>query len=112
MPLGRKTALERPVTFPVRISKRNVRDGRGAEMLHIPMTRGGIANYLGLMVDIVSRNFTKLKVSRTIRLYSNSEVEILGRCRLESIAEEGTALFHRSAISVQPLIDFDQHAQF
>ncbi len=87
MSLGRKSALEKLATFLQRISRRSEQAGRDAGVLHLPMTRCDIADYLGLTIETVSRNFTKLKVSRIIRLASNSEVQILDPQQLEMIAE-------------------------
>lgn len=85
--LGRKSAMEKLATFMVRIVMRNKRNGIDSNSIHLPMTRSEIADYLGLTVETVSRNFTKLKESTVIRLCSNSVVEVLDVSRLEAIAD-------------------------
>lgn len=85
--LGRKSAMEKLATFLLRISHRNEREGIDDALLHLPMTRAEIADYLGLTVETVSRNFTKLKLSQVIQLISNSEVQIIDRDLLKETAQ-------------------------
>ncbi|MBX2880589.1 MAG: helix-turn-helix domain-containing protein [Granulosicoccus sp.] len=85
--LGRKSAMEKLATFLLRISRRNARHGRDPLQLQLPMTRAEIADYLGLTVETISRNFTRLKLSAVIHLESNSAVRILDLDELESVAE-------------------------
>lgn len=85
--LGRKSAAEKLATFLVRIARRGASVGQASDTIQIPMKRCEIADFLGLTIETVSRNFTKLKVSRVIRLKSNSEIEILDRAMLEAIAD-------------------------
>ena len=85
--LGRKSATEKLATFLVRIARRGAAVGQASNTIQIPMKRCEIADFLGLTIETVSRNFTKLKVSRVIRLKSNSEVEILNPAMLEAIAD-------------------------
>ncbi len=85
--LGRKSAHEKVATFLLRIARRNEREGANACDLHLPMKRSEIADYLGLTIETVSRNITKLKASNCIRLNSNSRVEVLDMDLLESYAE-------------------------
>jgi len=87
MALGRKTAAEKVASFLLRVARRRVAVGQPADVIQIPMKRSEIADFLGLTIETVSRNFTKLKVSQVIHLRSNSEVEILDMQMLESIAE-------------------------
>lgn len=85
--LGRKSAMEKLATFLVRISKRNERAGTDATSLFLPMTRAEIADYLGLTIETVSRNMTKLKLAHVIRLETKSSVTVLDSERLMNIAE-------------------------
>ena len=85
--LGRKSAAEKLATFLVRIARRGAAIGQASDTIQIPMKRCEIADFLGLTIETVSRNFTKLKVSRVIRLKSNSEIEILDPAMLEAIAD-------------------------
>lgn len=85
--LGRKSALEKVATFLLRISRRNQRENRDETRLFLPMTRAEIADYLGLTIETVSRNITRLKTSGLIRLESKNKVQILDIDQLEDLAE-------------------------
>lgn len=85
--LGRKSAMEKLATFLLRIARRNEQVGLDGTTVHLPMKRADIGDYLGLTIETVSRNLTKLKVSRVIQLKSNSEIRILDRAALELMAE-------------------------
>lgn len=87
--LGRKSAREKVATFLLRISRRNEREGIDATQLHLPMTRAEIADYLGLTIETVSRNFTKLKVAGVIGLPSSTLVQVNDIDRLELFADGG-----------------------
>lgn len=84
--LGRQTASERLAGFLLRATLRQACPEAPAAVVSIPMKRGEIADFLGLTVETVSRNFTRLRMAGVIRLRANSEVEITDRQRLESIA--------------------------
>ncbi len=83
MLLGRKTALEKVSSFLLYLSKLS---GTGYNSVHVPMTRGDIADYLGLTVETVSRSLTTLKCRNVISLPSNEEIRFLDRRRLEELA--------------------------
>lgn len=60
--LGRKTAREKIATFIVMFAQRSRLDEPGmAGKVYLPMTRDQIANYLGLTLETVSRQFNALK---------------------------------------------------
>lgn len=81
--LGRRSAIEKLAGFLLRASER----AAGAQVITLPMRRGDIADYLGLTIETVSRNFTRLRVAQVIRLMSHhGEVCILDLDRLEAIA--------------------------
>jgi len=84
--LGRKSAIEKVATFLVRIARRNKREQKDECALHLPMTRAEIGDHLGLTIETVSRNITKLKTSGLIRLESKSRVEVLDMEQLEELA--------------------------
>ena len=93
--LGRKTARERIASFLLTLSDRAVRRGRPGNPVDLPMTRGDIADYLGLTTETVSRSFTQLKTERVIALKGNHGVEILDLDALVEIAgidERSTAM--------------------
>lgn len=85
--LGRKSASEKVAGFVLRLSRRSAAGGGEAGRVSLPMTRGDVADFLGLTIETVSRNLTKLRVSRVIRLVSTSVIEILDPERLAALAD-------------------------
>lgn len=85
--LGRKSALEKVATFLLRISRRNQREDNDEGLLHLPMKRAEIADYLGLTIETVSRNITILKKTGIIHLESNTVVRITDMSQLEDLAD-------------------------
>lgn len=59
--LGKKTAEERLASFLLNLSTRYEERGFSPREFHLPMSRGDIANYLGLAVETVSRVLTRLQ---------------------------------------------------
>ncbi|WP_353227396.1 Crp/Fnr family transcriptional regulator [Novosphingobium sp.] len=91
MLLGRKTASEKIATFLLDMSDRfgNV----GCTTLHVPaqrftlpFSRQQVADLLGLTIETVSRQFTRLKIDRVIGLPSRREVEVIDRHALTELA--------------------------
>lgn len=83
--LGRKNAGERIASFLIEMSDRLVpqtfsigADGAGVE-LELPFSRQQIADILGLTIETVSRQFTKLKAEGVIDLPSRRAVAIIDR---------------------------------
>lgn len=74
--LGRKTALERLASFLTDLSRRAKRRGDPEALLDLPMTRGEIADYLGLTTETVSRGMSKLKARGLVSLPSLHSVEL------------------------------------
>jgi len=70
--LGRKTARERLASFLVARAVAPVRclgrEPEPAEAVDLPMTRSDVADYLGLTIETVSRQLTRLKARDAIRL--------------------------------------------
>jgi CRP-like cAMP-binding protein len=58
-------------------------------VLKLPMTRGDIADFLGLTLETVSRAFSRVKSLGVIRLPSAQEVEIRDIERLKALAGAG-----------------------
>lgn len=97
--LGRKSAGERLASFLLELSERLVIPGcahvpvdlggehRAADRFTLPFSRQQIADVLGLTIETVSRQFTRLKADGAIDLPSRREVLIRDRALLE--AESG-----------------------
>ena len=80
--LGRKAASEKVASFLLLMADQQ---GTGDEVA-VPMSRGDIADYLGLTTETVSRTFTKLKTLGLIGLPTPNHVEIRDRDQLEDFA--------------------------
>jgi CRP/FNR family transcriptional regulator len=91
--LGRKSASEKVASFLIELSDRLAPltcEGEGdgiAARFHLPFSRQQIADVLGLTIETVSRQFTRLKTEGLIDLPSRREVVIANRHAL--IAEAG-----------------------
>ncbi len=82
MVLGRRTANERMAALILDLAER-----QGDERLvHLPMQRYDIADYLGITFETVSRILRVLK-DRAIRLRSISEIEILDLAALQDMCD-------------------------
>lgn len=97
--LGRKTAEEKLASFLVLLAKRSLltRCDRGAgatrsAVFDLPLTRADIADFLGLTIETVSRQLTKLKAQGAIRLTGNRTVEVPDSVLLQHIAGQDSLL--------------------
>lgn len=84
MLLGRKTASEKIATFLLDMSNRFGETGCAptlmpANRFTLPFSRQQIADLLGLTIETVSRQFTRLKDDGVISLPSRREVEVIDR---------------------------------
>jgi len=84
--LGRKTPVEKICSFLLNLSRRAERWSQPTSPVVLPMSRGDIADYLGLTVETVSRTFTKLKGEGAIELPESSRVILADIERLEELA--------------------------
>lgn len=80
--LGRKNAVERIASFLLAMGERS----DDSEHVLLPMTRGDIADHLGLTTETVSRVFTQLKAQHVIQLKSTTEVRVTDVGALEELA--------------------------
>lgn len=82
--LGRKTAREKIATFIEMLSRRSsLSDMNGLQQeLSLPMTRDQIANYLGLTLETVSRQFNALKKEGVIAFSDRRRFEVLDMAAL------------------------------
>jgi CRP/FNR family transcriptional regulator len=86
--LGRKTARERVASFLLDQERlHRPRDDGQPEPIRLPMTRGDIADYLGLTIETVSRTFTRLKTEGLIALPAIDRVALLDREGLAIMAD-------------------------
>src|SRR3546814_2745962 len=86
--LGRKSPMEKIASFLLEISAYQERCGRPCSPVILPMTRGDIADYLGLTVETVRRCFTRLKADRCIALPAPTSVQLIDSERLKARSEE------------------------
>jgi CRP/FNR family transcriptional regulator len=77
--LGRKTARERLASFIVARSRDATPCGDDPDHIDLPMTRGDIADYLGLTIETVSRTISAFRAGKRILTPSNSEIILLDR---------------------------------
>jgi len=69
-------ANERMAKFILNISNQRARIGWQDNPISLPMTRQDIADYLGLTLETVSREITKLKTSNIIKVISSKQLFI------------------------------------
>jgi CRP/FNR family transcriptional regulator, nitrogen fixation regulation protein len=81
--LGRQNATERVAAFLVDMADRQ----GDLDYIDLPMTRGDIADYLGLTIETVSRIFSKFRQRGVIGLRGSREIEILKRQTLMGMSE-------------------------
>jgi CRP/FNR family transcriptional regulator, anaerobic regulatory protein len=84
--LGRKTAQERVASFLLSWSRAITPCGPTSRPVPLPMTRGEIADYLGLTIETVSRTFSRFRAGGYIKTPTNSEVTTLNFSWLENVA--------------------------
>lgn len=78
MLLGRKTALEKTATFlEILLRRSSVDPGSSDRVLTLPLTREEIANYLGLTLETVSRQFGVLKKQGVIQMLNRRQIAVL-----------------------------------
>ncbi|NNE24031.1 MAG: helix-turn-helix domain-containing protein, partial [Rhizobiales bacterium] len=85
--LGRKSATEKLASFLLVLARRTCNEDDLETSFKLPMTRTDIADYLGLTIETVSRNMTKLKQSGVIDLPQTSTIQIRDMLKLEELAE-------------------------
>lgn len=85
--LGRKKAKEKLVSFLLNLKEKStVSLTEKSNEIYLPMSRSDIADYLGLTIETVSRQFTILGKEKLISLKENQLVEILELNQLQRIA--------------------------
>lgn len=94
--LGRKTAGEKVATFLLHLARRQSQLGCGQVEFStdeenkeapvrfvLPMTRADMADYLGLTIETVSRQITRLKKAGVIDIVNNRQVTVTNRAGLD-----------------------------
>ena len=89
MMLGRKTAMEKLASFLIAIMERQQRKTTGEIALELPMKRTDIADFLGMTIETVSRNLTRLRKLGVIDLPTTHRVSICQPAALRNLAENG-----------------------
>lgn len=74
--LGAKRAVERVASFLLSLPDADPLRPAPSGVIRLPMTRGEIADYLGLTLETVSRSLTQLKRTGAIRQISLAELRI------------------------------------
>jgi CRP/FNR family transcriptional regulator, anaerobic regulatory protein len=90
--LGRKTAAEKVASFLCLLATHvDPESGQAGSKVafEIPMKRSDIADFLGLTIETVSRQLTKLRQAKVILLSENRFVEVPNLDRLKALAEIG-----------------------
>lgn len=86
--LGRKTAAEKVASFLysiiVHIDPAIERNHATTATFDLPLTRADIADFLGLTVETVSRQLTKLRTEKVIKITNNRHITIPDIERLKS----------------------------
>lgn len=87
--LGRKTAAERVASFLVMIARSidpAADPARRDRAFDLPLSRADIADFLGLTIETVSRQFTRLRADGVIRIESSRRVIVDDLRKLEARA--------------------------
>jgi CRP/FNR family transcriptional regulator len=87
--LGRLTAEERVGRFLLARAASSRRRGRSDQGFELPMSRGDIADFLGLTTETVSRVFTRLRQKGLITYDAATHVVLRNRPALAALAEGG-----------------------
>ncbi len=89
--LGRKSAEEKVASFLLMVARRMQSVGckavGGPTRFELPLARAEIADFLGLTIETVSRQFTRLKVDRYIALEGSRTIIVNDMARLGALSE-------------------------
>ena len=87
--LGRKTASEKVASFLYLIATHiNPELETGSVSFELPLTRSDIADFLGLTIETVSRQMTKLRKDDVILIRNNRQIEVPDLARLAERAAQ------------------------
>ena len=99
--LGRKTAAERVASFLLLVARHADPEERGEVSFEIPLSRTDIADFLGLTVETVSRQFTRLRKAGVISMETSRSVMVADPATLRGAAGDQAALSSRSSGQIQ-----------
>lgn len=86
MLLTHKSAEERVAWFLLELADRMENTGKAKSTeVHLPMTRSDIADYLGMVIETVSRALSHLKRVGAISMQGASEIRLVNRGQLEAV---------------------------
>jgi CRP/FNR family transcriptional regulator, anaerobic regulatory protein len=91
MTLGRKTAAEKVASFLHLIATHydpEAENSAGTTTFDIPLKRADIADFLGLTIETVSRQITKLRQAGVINVTNNRTVHVLNMSQLKAMTEQ------------------------
>lgn len=83
--LGRKTAAEKVASFLLLIARNidpSIAAGAKTAEFELPLTRADIADFLGLTIETVSRQLTRLRTDGVISIENNRNVTVPDLARL------------------------------
>lgn len=95
--LGRKTAEEKVASFLHMLARRSLMVGCShhqapeTAQFELPLTRADMADFLGLTIETVSRQLTRLKTNHVIRLSTNRLIQVPNIERLAAVAGQDHA---------------------
>jgi len=84
--LGRKSAQERLASFFLNMAERIGAEQEGSWFMRLPMSRGDIADSLGLTIETVSRQLSELRDAGLLKTQGRSQVHLLDMDGLASRA--------------------------
>lgn len=90
--LGRKTAIEKVATFLIMVATRIDKNSQlldvagSSQKFELQLTRTEIADFLGLTIETVSRQFSLLKQKGLIQIENQRFVEVLDMLALKEVA--------------------------
>jgi CRP-like cAMP-binding protein len=86
--IGQRSAIERVATFLLMLHGRTVAANGNESIVHLPMRRADIGDFLGLTIETVSRTITKLRMMRVIEVSNGTEIRIANLERLTGLSEQ------------------------
>jgi CRP-like cAMP-binding protein len=85
--IGQRSAIERVSTFLLMLHGRTASAQDGVSIVHLPMRRADIGDFLGLTIETVSRTITKLRLMGVIEVSHGTDIRILNLARLAGLSE-------------------------